>query len=130
MCCWWWRAVWWPAADTAPGRLGRCAQKPGRRPTAGVLPGPVAVDFGSEAMRHRRRSGHNELLGRAVGVKGRRQPGYWMPRRAWVATALCWRIWAARLPCERNPVIAAMLARACRRRSAVVTTGRARWFAG
>jgi 16S rRNA (guanine1516-N2)-methyltransferase len=31
-------------------------------------PGPVRVDFGSAAMRHRRRGGHNELLGRAVGV--------------------------------------------------------------
>lgn len=31
-------------------------------------PGAVAVDFGAPAMRHRRRSGGNELLGRAVGV--------------------------------------------------------------
>lgn len=30
--------------------------------------GPVSVDFGSATMRHRRRAGHNELLGRAVGV--------------------------------------------------------------
>jgi 16S rRNA (guanine1516-N2)-methyltransferase len=30
--------------------------------------GPVSVDFGNPAMRHRRRGGHNELLGRAVGV--------------------------------------------------------------
>lgn len=37
------------------------------------VPGPVAVDFGSAAMRHRRRSGHNELLGRAVGV-GKKRP--------------------------------------------------------
>jgi 16S rRNA (guanine1516-N2)-methyltransferase len=33
--------------------------------------GPVRVDFGNPSMRHRRRGGHNELLGRAVGV-GRR----------------------------------------------------------
>jgi len=42
---------------------GLCLQMTGRR-----APGPVAVDFGSGAMRHRRRAGANELLGRAVGV--------------------------------------------------------------
>jgi 16S rRNA (guanine1516-N2)-methyltransferase len=31
-------------------------------------PGPVSVDFGSGAMRRRRRGGHNEALGRAVGA--------------------------------------------------------------
>jgi 16S rRNA (guanine1516-N2)-methyltransferase len=31
-------------------------------------PGPVFVQFGSASMRHRRRAGQNELLGRAVGV--------------------------------------------------------------
>ncbi len=36
--------------------------------TGRKAPGPVSVDFGAAAMRHRRRSGHNELLGRAVGV--------------------------------------------------------------
>ena len=36
--------------------------------TGRAAPGPVAVEFGSGAMRHRRRSGHNELLGKAVGV--------------------------------------------------------------
>ena len=33
--------------------------------------GPVAVDFGAGAMRHRRRGGHSEPLGRAVGVNKR-----------------------------------------------------------
>ncbi len=33
-------------------------------------PGPVAVDFGSAAMRHRRHAGARELLGRAVGQGG------------------------------------------------------------
>lgn len=36
--------------------------------TGSAAPGPVVVDFGSSAMRHRRGAGHNELLGRAVGV--------------------------------------------------------------
>ena len=31
-------------------------------------PGPIKVDFEAPAMRHRRRGGHNEPLGRAVGV--------------------------------------------------------------
>ena len=35
--------------------------------------GPVRVDFGSATMRHRRRGGQNELLGRAVGVGKRPQ---------------------------------------------------------
>ena len=38
-------------------------------------PGPVTVDFAAGAMTHRRRAGHNEPLGRAVGV-GKRQHLY------------------------------------------------------
>ncbi|MEM1403275.1 MAG: class I SAM-dependent methyltransferase [Pseudomonadota bacterium] len=37
-------------------------------------PGPVPVGFESAALRHRRRAGHNELLGRAVGWKQGRAP--------------------------------------------------------
>ncbi len=36
--------------------------------TGRSAPGPVKVEFGSSAMRHRRRGGHNELLGKAVGL--------------------------------------------------------------
>ena len=36
--------------------------------TGRAAPGPVSVDFGGAGMRHRRGAGHNELLGRAVGV--------------------------------------------------------------
>jgi 16S rRNA (guanine1516-N2)-methyltransferase len=36
--------------------------------TGKKAPGPVMVEFGSSAMRHRRRAGQNEMLGRAVGV--------------------------------------------------------------
>ena len=36
--------------------------------TGKKAPGPVTVDFGAASMRHRRGAGHNELLGRAVGV--------------------------------------------------------------
>jgi 16S rRNA (guanine1516-N2)-methyltransferase len=38
------------------------------RPQGKDASGPIAVDFGSPAMRRRRRGGHNEALGRAVGV--------------------------------------------------------------
>lgn len=37
-------------------------------------PGRVMVDFSSPDMLHRRKSGHNEPLGRAVGVKADRKP--------------------------------------------------------
>ena len=95
------------AARLAGGRQA----KPGRRLAGGSLPGPVTVEFGSEGMRHRRRSGHNELLGRAVGVS----PG----RRLQVldATAGLGRdsfiladLGCVVTLCEREPVIAAMLA--------------------
>lgn len=35
---------------------------------------PVRVDFASPGLQHRRRGGQNELLGRAVGVKGGERP--------------------------------------------------------
>ncbi|MBP6683651.1 MAG: class I SAM-dependent methyltransferase, partial [Halioglobus sp.] len=82
------------------------------RPAAGrALPGPVTVEFGSDAMRHRRRSGHTELLGRAVGIGGGRHP------RVLDATAGLGRdsfvladMGCAVTLCEREPVLAAMLA--------------------
>jgi 16S rRNA (guanine1516-N2)-methyltransferase len=40
--------------------------------SSGQAPGPVSVDFGAGAMRHRRRGGQNELLGKAVGVGKKR----------------------------------------------------------
>jgi 16S rRNA (guanine1516-N2)-methyltransferase len=41
------------------------------QPAGANAPGPILVDFGAGTMRHRRRGGHNEPLGKAVGV-GRR----------------------------------------------------------
>ncbi len=74
-------------------------------------PGPVEVDFGAAAMRHRRRGGQNELLGRAVGI-GRRDAlrvidaTAGLGRDAFVLADLgC----SVRL-CEREPVIGALLA--------------------
>ena len=37
----------------------------------------VAVQFDSAAMQHRRKGGHNEMLGRAVGLKADRKPLVW-----------------------------------------------------
>ena len=83
----------------AGGRKGRAS-----------LPGPVAVDFGNPVMRHRRVAGQNELLGRAVGVTGRRRP------RVLDATAGLGRdsfiladMGCVVTLCEREPVMAALL---------------------
>jgi len=80
-------------------------QRPGAR-----APGPVAVDFGSGGMRHRRRGGGNELLGRAVGVG--RAPGLrvldataGLGRDAFVLADLGCEV----LLCERHPVVARLL---------------------
>lgn len=73
-------------------------------------PGPVRVDFGAARMRHRRAAGHNELLGRAVGI-GRKTPlcvldaTAGLGRDAFVLADLGAEVWF----CERHPVIAAML---------------------
>lgn len=78
--------------------------------TGRTAPGPVAVDFGSSAMRHRRRSGHNELLGRAVGV-GKKQAlqvldaTAGLGRDGFVLADLGCEVTL----CERNPVIVELL---------------------
>jgi len=84
-----------------------------RRAAGQALPGPVTVDFGSAAMRHRRRSGQNELLGRAVGVSAKR------PLRVLDATAGLGRdsfvladLGCTVAMCEREPMLVAMLERA------------------
>lgn len=73
-------------------------------------PGPVSVDFGSATMRHRRRGGANELLGRAVGV-GKKEclavldATAGLGRDAFVLADLGCGVQL----CERQPVIAALL---------------------
>ena len=73
-------------------------------------PGPVFVDFDSPAMRHRRRGGQNELVGRAVGVSKRRRPAVLdatagLGRDAFVMADLGCSV----LMCERNPVMQVLL---------------------
>lgn len=73
-------------------------------------PGPVSVDFGSPAMRHRRRGGANELLGKAVGV-GKKEhlqvldATAGLGRDAFVLADLGCHVQL----CERHPVIAQLL---------------------
>ncbi|MBT4522737.1 MAG: class I SAM-dependent methyltransferase [Halieaceae bacterium] len=74
-------------------------------------PGPVTVEFGSVSMRHRRRGGHNELLGRAVGVT--KKPGLrvldataGLGRDSFVLADIDCRVTL----CEREPLIVEMLA--------------------
>lgn len=73
-------------------------------------PGAIAVDFAAGALRHRRRGGHNEPLGRAVGV------GKWQDISVVDATAGLGRdsFVLADLGCrltllEREPVVFALL---------------------
>jgi len=73
-------------------------------------PGPVAVDFGSAALRYRRRSGAPELLGKAVGHHRRRRltvldATAGLGRDAFILAALGNEV---RL-CERDPVVAELL---------------------
>lgn len=74
------------------------------------MPGPVSVDFGAPGMRHRRRAGNNELLGRAVGVG--KKPGLrvidataGLGRDAFVLADLGCTV----LLCEREPVVIELL---------------------
>ena len=73
-------------------------------------PGPVSVDFGASDMRHRRGAGHNELLGKAVGI-GKKQglsvidATAGLGRDSFVLADLGAQVTL----CERHPVVAAML---------------------
>lgn len=99
---------------TRRGLAGGPAAGSGKAPRRGAsqaLPGPVRVDFGSDGMRHRRRSGHNELLGRAIGVSARRRlqvvdATAGLGRDSFVLADMGCKV----MLCEREPVIAAMLA--------------------
>ena len=70
----------------------------------------VRVSFDSATMRHRRKGGQNELLGRAVGVKADRKPRVWdatggMGRDAFVLADLGCEVTLN----ERVPVLAWLL---------------------
>ena len=70
----------------------------------------VAVQFDSAVMQHRRKGGHNEILGRAVGLKADRKPLIWdatggLGRDAFVLADLGCEVTL----CERVPVLAWLL---------------------
>ncbi|MFK8050244.1 MAG: class I SAM-dependent methyltransferase [Halioglobus sp.] len=74
-------------------------------------PGPVSVDFGDPAMRHRRRSGQNEMLGRAVGVGKKAELSILdatagLARDSFVMADLGCHVQL----CERHPIISELLA--------------------
>ena len=78
--------------------------------TGRAAPGPVAAEFGSSAMRHRRRSGHNELLGKAVGLGKKSQllvldATAGLGRDSFVLADLGCDV----ILCERDPVIVELL---------------------
>ena len=73
----------------------------------------VAVQFDSAGMQHRRKGGHNEMLGRAVGLKADRKPLIWdatggLGRDAFVLADLGCEVTL----CERVPVLAWLLEQA------------------
>ncbi|MDG0993069.1 MAG: class I SAM-dependent methyltransferase [Luminiphilus sp.] len=79
---------------------------------------PVRVDFASPGLQYRRKSGQNELLGRAVGVKGDTRPlvldaTAGLGRDAYVLADLGCSVTLI----ERSPVLALMLKQALERAS-------------
>ena len=91
-------------------------QGPLLQQTGRNAPGPVQIDFGGKAMRHRRRGGHNELLGKAVGI-GRKSGLHvidataGLGRDAFVLADLGCQV----VLCEREPILVAMLQSALER---------------
>jgi len=74
-------------------------------------PGPVAVDFGSAGMRHRRHAGARELLGRAVGQSGNRTLRILDATAGLGTDAFVLADQGSEVVlCEREPVIAELLA--------------------
>jgi len=72
--------------------------------------GPISLRFGDSRLRHRRRGGHNELLGRAVGWNARRSPSVLdatggFGRDAFLLADLGCEV----LICEREPVMNCLL---------------------
>ena len=81
--------------------------------TEGRVATEVHLRFDSPAMMHRRRGGHNEMLGRAIGVKADRLPHVFdatggLGRDAFVMADLGCEVTV----CERSPVLAWLLERA------------------
>ncbi len=95
--------------------------------TGSGAPGPVVVDFGNASMRHRRRSGAIELLGKAVG-RGKKSPlrildaTAGLGRDAFVLADLGCEVGL----CERDALIVELL----RSGLDIARSGGDRWLAG
>ena len=73
-------------------------------------PGPVRVAFDDPALRHRRRGGHNELLGRAIGWRSQRAPQVLDATAGFGRDAFTLGDLGCEVTlCEREPVMAALL---------------------
>ncbi len=91
----------------------------GLQQTGRGAPGVVRAEIDSARMRHRRRSGHNELLGRAVGV-GRRAQLSVLDATAGLGrdAAVLGDLGCSVVLCERHPLVALLLRDAvCRARA-------------
>lgn len=104
--------------DTQTLALQLCGRK---------MPGAVAVDFGAADMRYRRGAGHNELLGKAVGIGKKRELAVLdatagLGRDGFVLADLGARVRMY----ERHPVVAAMLEAGIR----AAQTSSDAWLAG
>jgi 16S rRNA (guanine1516-N2)-methyltransferase len=88
----------------------------GLQQTGSGAPGMVRAEIDSARMRHRRRSGHNELLGRAVGV-GRRADLRVIDATAGLGrdAAVLADLGCSVVLCERDSLIALLLRDALRR---------------
>lgn len=93
------------------GSAGCYLQQTGKK-----APGPVAVEFGSAGMRHRRSAGQNEMLGRAVGV-GKKSVLRVMDATAGLGkdSFILADLGCEVCLCERHPIVVELLASALER---------------
>lgn len=100
------------ASTLEPGKLVLTidAGVPGIRLGGRGGPGAVSVDFADRALAARRRAGHNELLGRAVGWKAAKAPAVLDSTGGFGRDAfLLADLGCSVLLCERQPLMALLL---------------------
>ncbi|WOJ93562.1 class I SAM-dependent methyltransferase [Congregibacter variabilis] len=87
--------------------------------TGRAVPGPVTIDFSDKSMANRRRGGHNELLGKAVGWKQARAPGILDATGGYGRDAFLLADLGCEVTiCERDPIMALLFREALSRASA------------
>lgn len=106
------------ARDYPPGGILLAVQDgiPALHATGRRAPGAIVVGFEDEALAHRRRAGHNELLGRAVGWRQSRAPKILDATAGFARDAfLLADLGCDVILCERQPLMAMLLDEALRR---------------